>query len=195
MKIERPKSNQPIPDHAKKVFEGVLFDVYQWPQEMYDGTTQTFERLKRADVVVVFGVLPDGKILMADQEQPGRDPYVGAIAGRMEKGEEVIDAAKREFREETGYEADKYILIDAKQTASKIDWVVYTFIAKGLRKVGEQELDGGEKIKLRSVTFDELLEMADKSFFPNKELALMLLAAKSDSAKMTELRKLFDPKL
>jgi hypothetical protein len=28
MNIERPKSKQPIPDNAKRVFKGVLFDVY-----------------------------------------------------------------------------------------------------------------------------------------------------------------------
>ncbi len=30
MKIERPQPKQPIPEHAKRVFRGVIFDVYQW---------------------------------------------------------------------------------------------------------------------------------------------------------------------
>ena len=32
-----------------------------------------------------------------------------------------------------------------KQVVNKIDWVIYTFIAKGLRKIAEPKLDGGEK--------------------------------------------------
>lgn len=46
MRIERPVSRQPIPDHAKCVFKGVIFDVYQWEQKLYNGTTTTFEKLK-----------------------------------------------------------------------------------------------------------------------------------------------------
>jgi hypothetical protein len=30
-----------FPASAKKVFEGVLYDVYQWPQKLYDGSTAT----------------------------------------------------------------------------------------------------------------------------------------------------------
>ena len=71
MEIKRPKSKQPIPDNAKKVFGGVLFDVYQWEQELFDGTKTIFEKLKRPDTVVVFPVLDDGKILLTEQEQPG----------------------------------------------------------------------------------------------------------------------------
>ncbi len=195
MKIERPKSIHPMPEHAKCVFKGVIFDVYQWEQECFDGSKAVFEKIKRPDTVVVFGVLPNGNILLADQEQPGKAPYIGAIAGRMEEGEEVLDAAKREFREETGYEADHYVLWDAVQPTSKIEWAVYTFIAKGLKKIGDQNLDPGERIKLKEVTLDELVDMADKTFFPDKEIAVLLLAAKANPDKMAQLRKLFDPAL
>ena len=54
MEINRPQSKQPIPANAKKVFHGVIFDVYQWEQEMFDGTKEIFEKLKRPDTVVVF---------------------------------------------------------------------------------------------------------------------------------------------
>src|SRR5215467_9321922 len=32
-----------IPEHAERVFQGKIFDVYQWPQKLYDGSTATFE--------------------------------------------------------------------------------------------------------------------------------------------------------
>ena len=110
MKIERPKSKQPIPENAKLVFKGQIFDVYQWEQELFDGSRATFERLKRPDTAVVFGVLPDGKILLTEQEQPGKPPYIGATGGRIDKGEEPLAAAKRELLEESGYEASEFIL-------------------------------------------------------------------------------------
>ncbi|HEY4513381.1 MAG TPA: hypothetical protein VJH06_02610 [Candidatus Paceibacterota bacterium] len=82
MDIQRPISKQPIPDDAKRVFKGVIFDVYQWEQEMYDGTKAIFEKLKRPDTVVVFPVLPDGKIILTEQEQPGKKPFIGATGGQ-----------------------------------------------------------------------------------------------------------------
>jgi len=196
MDIERPKSRQPIPDHAKRVFKGVIFDVYQWEQEMYDGARTIFEKVKRTDVVVVFPVLPDGKIILTEQEQPGSEPFIGATGGRIDKGEDILDAAKRELREESGYEAEEFILWDAQQPMNKVDWAVYTFIAKGLKKVGDMCLDGGEKIKLFSATLDELIDLATSSEdrkFGEKEIIYKLFRAKLDPKKYEELKELFKP--
>jgi ADP-ribose pyrophosphatase len=193
MKISRPKSKQPIPEHAKCVFKGVLFDVYQWQQEMFDGSIETFEKLKRPDTVVVFGVLPDGKVLLTEQEQPGKAPFLGATGGRVDEGEDILAAAKRELLEESGYEASEFVLWDERHPVSKIDWVIYTFIAKGLRKVSDMSLDSGEKIKLLPVTFDEFmnLEMDERNNFGDKETALKFFEAKLDPKKMEELKELF----
>ncbi len=195
MKIERPKSKQPIPENAKRVFKGVIFDVYQWEQEMYDGTKAKFEKLKRPDTVVVFSVLPDGKILLTKQEQPGKEPFVGATGGRVDEGENILFAAKRELLEESGYEAEEFILWDAQQPISKIEWAVYTFIAKGLKKVSDLHLDAGEKIKLVPSTLDTLIEIATKTHqdFYEKEIIVKFFEAKLDPNKMEELRKLFKP--
>lgn len=195
MKIERPKSKQPIPENAKKVFKGVIFDIYQWEQEMFDGTKAIFEKLKRPDTVVVFPVLPDGKIILTEQEQPGKEPFIGATGGRVDEGEDILSAAKRELLEESGYEAEEFILWDAQHPASKIDWVVYTFIAKGLKKVAEMDLDAGEKIKLFPVTLDELIELVvkkNKAFY-EQEVVIKLFKAKYNSDKKKELEELFKP--
>src|SRR3989344_9686996 len=102
MEIKRPESKQPIPGHAKRVFKGVLFDVYQWEQKMFDGSTAIFEKLKRPDTVVVFPVLPDGRIILTEQEQPGKEAFIGATGGRVDVGEEILQTAHRELLEESG---------------------------------------------------------------------------------------------
>lgn len=195
MEISRPKSAQPIPDHAKKVFTGKLFDVYQWEQQLYDGTTAIFEKLKRPDTVVVFGVLPDGRILLTKQEQPGKAPFIGAAGGRVDEGEETLAAAKRELLEETGYEADSWVLWDAQQPTSKIEWAVYTFIAKGLRKVAELNLDGGERVEVMAVSFDEFKRIASDGSFSEKEIIPKVLEARLYPEKERVLRELFSTKI
>lgn len=195
MDIRRPKSKQPIPDHAKKVFGGVLFDVYQWEQELFNGARTVFEKIRRPDTVVVFPVLDDGRILLTEQEQPGSEPFIGATGGRVDETEDILAAAKRELLEESGYEASEFVLWDAQQPTSKIEWAVYTFIAKGLKKVAELNLDAGEKIQLKPVSFDEFLELAtvERFRFAEKEIISKVFEARLDPEKKEELRKLFAP--
>ena len=58
-----PENINGIPADAKRVFEGVIFDVYQWQQKMFDGSTETFEVLKRPDSVEVIAI-KDGKMVV-----------------------------------------------------------------------------------------------------------------------------------
>lgn len=191
MEIKKIKSRQPIPENAKCVFKGEIFDVYQWEQKMFDGSFATFEKLKRSDTAVVFAVTDDGKIILTEQEQPDKDLFIGAAGGRVEEGEDVLNTAKRELLEETGYQAKEYILWFAQQPVGKIDWTVYNFIAKGAKKVAEQNLDSGEKIKLKMVSFDEFLQMGSNEKFSEKEIIPKILEAKLYPEKMKELKELF----
>jgi 8-oxo-dGTP pyrophosphatase MutT (NUDIX family) len=194
MDIKRPKSNQQMPEDAKRVFKGILFDTYQWEQEMYDGTKATFERLRRPDTVVVYPVLEDGKILMISDEQPLRGVRIIAPGGRVNKDEDILDAAKRELLEETGYEAKEFSLWYSVQPITKIEWGVYVFIARGLSKAKDQNIDEGEKISILPVTFDEFLDrIISGSDFADFDIRSKILEAKLDPKKMEELKELFKP--
>lgn len=190
MEIPRPAPKQQLPANAQRVFKGEIFDVYQWKQELFDGTTATFERLKRPDSIGVIPVLPDGQILLIDEEQPGTKRGLTYPMGRADEGEDALTTAKRELLEETGYEADEWILWDARQSVMKIDWAVFTFIAKGLRKVADLDLDAGERIEPAPVPLERFLELAENVDFAGPHIMKEILIAKADPAKMTELLKL-----
>lgn len=189
MDIQKPKSKQPLPKNAKKVFEGIIFDVYQWQQRMFDGSFATFEKIKRPDTVVVFPILDDGKIILTKQEQPGKEPFIGATGGIVEKEETIIEASKRELLEESGYEAKELVFWKSLQPIGKIEWSVYVFVARGLTKVAELKLDSGEKIELLTVSFDEFLQIASQPNFYEQEIYRDVAEAIADPKKKEELKK------
>ncbi len=188
--VTRPLSKQPIPDHAKRVFQGILFEVYQWDQPLFDGTTQTFEKLKRPDTVLIIAVTEDHKIIIITEQQPGKSPFVGLPGGRVEEGEEVEAAVIRELREETGYQVKELQLLDNIQPISKIDWAVYTYVATGCTKFRGSQVDAGERITQQLVDFDQFVEIASQDTFADIELTLKILRAKLNPKKMIELKEL-----
>ncbi len=191
MNSKRPASKQPIPDNAKGVFKGKLFDVYQWEQKRFDGRKMTFEKLKRPDTVNIIPITVNGEIVISEQEQPGTDPFIGCLGGRLDEGEEPLVAAKRELLEETGMQAQKYILWDSIQLIDKIDWAIYTFVAKGCNKIQKQNIESGEKIKLRYVSFDDFIKLSIQDNFRDAEVALKIFRTINDPIKFREMRELF----
>jgi ADP-ribose pyrophosphatase len=189
--VQPPESQQPIPLDADKVFSGIVFDVYQWQQKLFDGSFATFEKLKRDDTVLVIPVTTSGTIILTEQEQPGKKPFLSFAGGRVNKGESVLNAAKRELLEETGYKAKELLLFESKQPVSKIEWAVYTFIAKGCEKVQDQKLEQGEKVVLRLIDFDEFIEIVSTEGFHEIHLALEVLRAKLDKERMEQLKRQF----
>lgn len=195
MKITRPKSKQPIPSQAKKVFQGEIFDVYQWPQKMYDGSIATFERLKRPDTAIIIPITAEGKILIIKEGQPGqRATTLGTVGGRIDEKEKPLQGAKRELLEETGYKAKEWILFDATQPITKVEWTVYCFIAKGCTKITEQNLDNGEKIKVLKVNLNTFIDIILKKDSRDTQLKIKLLEAKLDPKKMRAFKKLLGAK-
>ncbi len=190
MIIKRPKSKQPIPDNAKMVFSGDMFSVYQWPQKQYNGEYATFEKLKRSDTVAVLPVMNDGKIALSKQEQPGTAPFYGLFGGRIDEGEDPVEAVKRELMEEAGMEASELIFWEANQPIDKIEWINYCFIAKNCRIVQDQNPDPGEKIEILLVNFEEFIEISARQDFRDSEISLKLFRAILEKKKMAELKKL-----
>ena len=169
-----PKDAQLIPDGAKCVFEGMLYEVYQWQQEMFDGSYQTFEMLRRRDSVNVIGLDEQGKIITLTEKQPGkvktRQHYLPG--GRLDSGDvSILEVAKREFKEETGVSFSDWKLIDVTQPEPKVEWFIYTYLAKNISERTEVCHDAGEDIVVGASTLDEVKEHNLKHLFFLKEIS------------------------
>ena len=193
MNIKRPISKQPIPENAQKVFKGKIFDVYQWQQELFDGSKTTFKKVRRTDTVNVLPITDDGKIILTEQEQPGMPSFIGVLGGRIDRDESPLEAAKRELMEEAGMEANEFVLWYAEQFLEKTDWAIYSFVAKGCKTLEEQKLDSGEKIKLIYLTFDEFLDIVARDNYRDWDVSLKVLKALKNPQESEMLRKFFMP--
>jgi 8-oxo-dGTP pyrophosphatase MutT (NUDIX family) len=171
------------------VFKGIIFDVWQWEQEMFDGSTQTFERLKRPNTAQVIPIVGE-KILIQIEEQPdARHPFPSIPGGRFDEGEDSLAAAKRELLEETGYVSDDWTLWKEVDPVGKIEWTVFTYIARNCVLKGETQLDAGEKITTRLIDFEEFLALADDPLFYSPEMVPDLLRMRLDQNRKDEFKK------
>ena len=143
-----------VPNHAQRVFKGELFDVFQWPQELFDGTSATFELLRRPDTVVLIAI-KDDKVVFINEEQPGRSLRLRLPGGRVEEGEEPGRAVARECAEEVGMRFADWRLISVRQPVAKIEWFVSTYIGTNLIEEFEPHPDPGEKIEIKLLDFAE----------------------------------------
>jgi len=176
-----------IPPQAKLAFKGQIFDVYQWEQKMYDGSTEVFEAIKRPGTVQVIPVKGD-KILLAYEEQPGRGRRLSFFGGRMEQDEAPLATAMRELLEETGMESTSWDLHKEYKSGGKIDWPFFVYIARDIKKVAEPKLDIGEKIDIREYTFDEFVEVVSSEEYVDQQIGGEIYRLKQDKEKLAEFK-------
>jgi ADP-ribose pyrophosphatase len=180
-----------IPSNAKLVFEGVIYDVYQWEQKLYDGRTTTFEGLKRPDIIQIIPTMDD-KILLSYEEQPTRPLSFTFLGGRQEKDEDTITAAKRELMEEAGLESNDWELLKSYDVESKLEMQIQLFAARNCKKVAEPNLDGGEKIEVKPVSFEKFIEIVSSEAFLGRDIANDILRMRLDEKKLEAFKqKLF----
>lgn len=179
-----------IPTNAKKVFEGIFFSVWQWEQELYDGTTKTFEKASRPDVSTIIPITKDNKIVFIEEEQPTEPKCFSFPSGVVDEGETPDDCAKRELQEETGYISENIIPWFSEIAGGRVASEYHVYIAKDCELNGGQSLDPGERITVHLFTFEELLEQIEKVPFKNFSLTPKLIKAKYNAEYRQELQEL-----
>lgn len=137
---------------------------------MFDGTTETFEGISRADTVVAMALTAENKFLVLDQEQPHKGRFRSLPGGRVDPGEDPLSAAKRELAEETGYNSENWQLWKQTRPFTKIDWTIHVFVARNCYYKQEPKLDPGERINLGFMNFREFKKFALSREFPHKEI-------------------------
>ncbi len=178
----------PPPPQATKVFSGILADVYQWPQTRFDGSVATFECYVRHDTVAVLPFINTNTLLLTRQEQPGRPPFIDPPGGRVDPGETLEQAAKREFEEETGIPCPALLLWNTVAFTGQSRFEEAIYVTKGFTLPAVRTLtDAGEKVELYPVSLEEAASLALNGHIRRPEVALAILGMVYDPDQRARL--------
>jgi ADP-ribose pyrophosphatase len=145
---------------SKTIYEGKIFGIRRDEVIEPSGVHATREVITHPGSVVVLPVLPDGRILMIRQYRHATRQYLWElVAGRIDAGENPLQAAARELIEETGYRAKKFrIFLDIFPTPGFLEERMFILLAEGLT-AGAAEPEDDEKIISRVYNRKKLEEM------------------------------------
>jgi 8-oxo-dGTP pyrophosphatase MutT (NUDIX family) len=152
----------------------VLEKRYRLPRS---GHEDSFYVCEYPTWVCIVPVTDEGAIVLIRQYRPGLDRVVWEIpAGVVDEGESVLDAARRELSEETGYEGGAWErLITLSAGTGTHTNLSHTFLARGVVPGGTQRLDLTEDIDVEVRTVSEVGEMLRSGAIPTALHAASLL--------------------
>jgi ADP-ribose pyrophosphatase len=141
------------------VYDGHFLKVECDQIALPDGSRTAREYIKHPGAVVILPLLDDGTVLMERQfRYPLHKVFIEFPAGKIDRGEDPLLAARRELEEETGYTATDWRFVSTIHNAiAYSDEHLDLYLARGLT-AGPAKLDEGEFLETYTATIDQLLE-------------------------------------
>jgi len=145
---------------SKIIYKGPIFGIRRDEVLEPTGVRTVREVITHPGSVVVLPVLPDGRIVLIRQWRHATRLFMWElVAGRIDAGENVREAAARELIEETGYRAKRFrVFLDVFPTPGFLEERMYILLAEGLT-VGVAEPEEDEKIVAKAFTRAEAEKM------------------------------------
>jgi ADP-ribose pyrophosphatase len=145
---------------SKVLYKGHIFGVRRDEVLEPTGIRTTREVITHPGSVVVMPVLTDRRIILIRQYRHAARQFLWElVAGRIDPGESVRQAAARELIEETGYRAKRLrVFLDLFPTPGFLEERMYILLAEGLTP-GVAEPEEDEKIVAKAYTRAELQKM------------------------------------
>jgi len=138
-------------------------DVYHDEVDRPDGSPGIYGVVHfRNRAVGVVAIADDGRLLLVGQHRYSLDEYSWEIAeGGVGPDESLLDGARRELREETGFDAAEWRQLCRMSVSNSVtDETGALFVATGLQP-GRATPDATEDLAIRWATLGEVIEGID----------------------------------
>jgi ADP-ribose pyrophosphatase len=156
------------------IFQGNIIDMEKYDIELPNKKKATREVIRHPGAVGVLLIDNEDKIWLVEQYRfPIAKNLLEIPAGKIDKGEDSEQAAKRELEEETGIVSEELISLGKiYTTAGFSDEVIYLYLAKNI-KVSSQKLDEDEFLDIIKIDYNDF----KRKIFKNEITDFKTLAA------------------
>lgn len=161
----------------KEIYKGKIFTVAEDTIEFENGKIAKWDLVLHSGAAAIVPITEDGEVILVRQYRNAEDGEVLEIpAGKLEKGEDPFECAKRELEEEVGYKSDNIQKICSMYSAVGFsDEKLYLYMAKDL-VVGEQKLDEDEYIEVEKYPIRKAVKMIFTGEIKDSKTIVGLLA-------------------
>ena len=164
---------------SRLLHHGTILDMRLDTVRVPGGRLAGRELVRHLGAVCIVPVTDDGQVVLERQDRYVIDRVITEIpAGKLDfAGEDPLEAAQRELREETGYRAAEWVnLGDFFPAPAYSDEHIRMFLARGLTP-GERDLDGDEFINIFTVPLADAVAAVMRGEIPDAKTQMGILKA------------------
>ena len=163
---------------SKQIFDGVVVKLFVDDIELPNGKKSIREVVRHPGAVCVIPVDNDENVIMIKQfRYPFSDVLLEVPAGKLEKGEDPLEAVKRELEEESGVVANNIEYIGTMYTTVAIfDEVIQIYLARDLTFTNAHP-DEDEFIETEKIPLNTLIDMVMRGEIRDAKTQIALLKA------------------
>lgn len=175
------RDGEPWPvEDRETVFRSPWLSVHREAVRRPDGEVADYYLGDDGGDAVAVVAVRDGHVVLVSEYRPKIHQHVLACpAGGIEDGESPVEAARRELREETGYDADDLRVLQRYWPSVAVEMRRYVVFATDLTPVGATP-DEGEFIDVLELPVEDALDRAREDDVPGWFITSLLVARDDD---------------
>jgi ADP-ribose pyrophosphatase len=144
---------------TEMIFQGKFISLHVDHVELPNGQIATREIVRHPGAVCILALLDDKMLVVEQYRKPLGKSQIEIPAGKLEPGEDPLEAAGRELGEETGYHCQSLRHICSYYTSPGFaDELIHFYLAENLVK-GVANLDEDEFLECDAITIEQAQQL------------------------------------